>query len=85
MLKKKINLTVYIGMSVTNMIRDEVIYDNDKDWDEKPLSNEEIQQKLNQEKKKAFLSFSYGVWVTAYARNNLLRNLIKLDKYVIYR
>lgn len=25
-----------------------------------------------------------GVWITAYARNNLLRNVIKLDEYVIY-
>ena len=72
------------GMSVTNTIRNDIEYDNDSGWIEKELSNEEIQEKLDKEKKKGFLSFSTGVWVTAYARNNLLRNLIKLDKYQVY-
>ena len=72
------------GMSVTNTIRNDILYDNDSGWIEKELSNEEIQKKLDKEKKKGFLSFSTGVWVTAYARNNLLRNLIKLDKYQVY-
>ena len=80
------------GMSVTNNIRDEVVFYNDdekikhdnKTWDEVKLTNEEIINKLNDEKKASFLSFAYGVWVTAYARNNLLRNVIKLDDYVIY-
>ena len=72
------------GMSVTNTIRNDIEYDNDSGWIEKELTNEEIQEKLDKEKKKGFLSFSTGVWVTAYARNNLLRNLIKLDKYQVY-
>lgn len=71
-------------MSVTNMIRDEVLYDNTSGWNEKELSNDEIIEKLNQEKKKSFLSFAYGVWCTAHARNNLLRNVIKLDDYALY-
>lgn len=72
------------GMSVTNMIKDKVIYDNISGWHEEELTNEEIIEALENEKKKSFLSFAYGVWVTAYARNNLLRNVSKLDKYVIY-
>lgn len=44
-------------MSVTNMIRDDVIYDNISGWYEKPLSNNDIISKLDQEKKKSFLSF----------------------------
>ena len=73
------------GMSVTNNIRDDVIYnDNDGTWDEVPLTNEDIIEKLKSEKKKAFLSFAYGVWVTAYARDNLLRRVIQNDDYVVY-
>ena len=73
------------GMTVTNNIRDDVIYDNDiKEWLEQPLTNEKIIECLKNEKKKAFLSFSYGVWVTSYARDNLLRRVIELDEYVIY-
>lgn len=72
------------GMSVTNNIKDEVEYDNSIGWMEVPISNEKILEKLNDEKKKAFLSFSYGVWITAYARNNLLRNLIQVDEFCVY-
>ena len=73
------------GMSVTNNIRNNVIFDDTEGWKEDPLSNEEIIKLLEKQKDKPFLSFSYGVWITAYARNNLLKNLIKQDTYVIYR
>lgn len=72
------------GMSVTNNIRDEVIFDNELGWDEKSLTNEQITEALQNEKDKPFLSYAYGVWVTAYARNNLLKNVMKLDEYVAY-
>ena len=82
--KEKNKFNALYGMSVTNLIRDNVVYDNDKGWEEKKLTNEEIIVALENEKKKSFLSFAYGVWVTAYARNNLLRNVIKVDEYVVY-
>ena len=73
------------GMSVTNNIRDNVIYDDASGiWEEVPLTNDEIIEKLQSEKKKSFLSFAYGVWVTAYARDNLLRRVIANDDYVVY-
>ena len=73
------------GMSVTNNIRDDVIYDDATGtWEEVPLDNDTIIKKLGSEKKKAFLSFAYGVWVTAYARDNLLRRVIANDDYVVY-
>lgn len=70
------------GMSVTRTIADKVIYE-DK-WEEIPLSNEEIIDTLNKEKKIGFQSFAWGVWVTAIARKNLIENIMKLDKYSIY-
>ena len=79
--KQKFN--ALYGMTVTNNIKDEVIFKNNL-WEEVELTNEEIIEKLESDKKEAFLSFSYGVWVTAYARNNLLRNVMKLDDYVVY-
>lgn len=79
--KQKFN--ALYGMTVTNNIKDEVIFKNNL-WSEVGLTNEEIIEKLESDKKEAFLSFSYGVWVTAYARNNLLRNVMKLDEYVVY-
>ena len=83
--KEKGKFNALYGMSVTNTIRDNVVYKDDlEEWYEEKLTNEEIEDKLQAEKKKAFLSFSYGVWVTAYARDNLLRRLIELDPYVLY-
>ena len=72
------------GMSVTNNIRDEVKYDDILGWEETPLTNEEILKKLKEEEKAGFMSFATGVWVTAYARWNLLINVMKLDPYVVY-
>ena len=83
--KEKGKFNALYGMSVTNTIRDEVVYKDDlEEWFEEELTNEEIEEKLLTEKKKAFLSFSYGVWTTAWARNNLLRRVIELDDYVVY-
>ena len=83
--KEKGKFNALYGMSVTNTIRDDVKYIDEMEmWQEEQLTNEEIEDKLQAEKKKAFLSFAYGVWVTAYARDNLLRRVIELDDYVIY-
>lgn len=82
--KEKNKFNALYGMSVTNTIRDSVIYDNIKGWEEIPLTNEEIETALFDEKKKAFLSFAYGVWVTAHARNNLLQCVMLLDEYTAY-
>ena len=79
--KQKFN--ALYGMTVTNNIKDEVEFNNNI-WSEKELSNDEIIEKLLDEKKQGFLSFSYGVWVTAYARYNLLKNVMKLDEYCVY-
>lgn len=72
------------GMAVTNNINDKVIFENGVGWREEELSNEEIENALVKDKKKGFLSFSYGVWCTAWARYNLLTCLLKLDKSVVY-
>lgn len=82
--KEKNKFNSLYGMSVTNMIRDEVIYNNETGWSERALTNYEIIEALDNEKKKSFLSFAYGVWVTAFARSNLLKNVVKLDEYVVY-
>ena len=81
---EKAKFNALYGMSVTNTIRDDVKYSNDSGWSETELSNEEIIEKLEHEKKKGFLSFSWGVWVTAYARRNLLTNVCKMDDNVVY-
>ena len=82
--KEKNKFNALYGMTVTNMIRDEVEFDNIHGWRETPLTDVNIFDKLLKEKEKAFLSFAWGVWVTAYARDNLLRRVIELDQYAVY-
>ena len=81
--KEKNKFNSLYGMSVTNMIRDDVSF-GDNGWLETPLDNSMIFDKLLEEKKKSFLSFAWGVWVTSYARDNLLRRVIALDEYACY-
>ena len=83
-IKEKNKFNSLYGMTVTNMIRDEVEFDNKTGWIEKPLTDVNIFEKLCEEKNKAFLSFAWGVWVTSYARNNLLRRVMALDEYTVY-
>ena len=40
--------------------------------------------KLFKDKKRGFLNFAWGVWCTAYARDNLLRRVLSLDDKVVY-
>lgn len=72
------------GMTVTNTIRNEVEFANYEEWIEKPITNDEINTKLNKAKKRGFLNFAWGVWCTAYARDNLLRRVLELDEYACY-
>ena len=81
--KEKSLFNSLYGMTVTNTIRPDADFINGE-WVEIPLNNSDILDKLNQQEKDGFLSFSTGVWVTAYARANLQENIIKLDEYVVY-
>lgn len=72
------------GMSVTNEIKSEIEYSNTDGWIEKELTNDKIEVALFKQKKKGFMSFAWGCWITAYARRNLLQNICKLDEYMVY-
>lgn len=72
------------GMCVTNNIKDNIEFNNEGLWTTKKISNYDILDKLSVERKKGFLSFAYGVWVTSYSRYNLLSNVRLLDEYTIY-
>lgn len=82
--REKASYNALYGMTVTNTIRADVNFINFDEWLEKPLTNEEIMTKLLKDKKRGFLNFAWGVWCTAYARDNLLRRVIDLDQYVVY-
>lgn len=70
------------GMAVTDIVRDEIGYENDQFSSTKPDINEAI-TKYN-EGKRRFLFYPWGVWVTAYSRANLFSGILACGKDYIY-
>lgn len=74
------------GMMVTKEISDDIVFVGDE-WEKDCLDTEKFLEKLGNKKRslsKNFLSFQFGLWVTAYARRNLWSAILALDKYVVY-
>lgn len=79
LLSKGMLNSVY-GMCVTDIVKDNHVYDTD--WNVEHANIEEQIKKYN-ESKNRFLFYPWGVWVTAYARKNLWTGIIALgDDYV---
>lgn len=72
------------GMCVTDIVRDSFEYDNDNhQWLTKKPNLEESIGKYNK-KKGRFLFYAWGVWVTAYARYNLIKSILQLGNDYVY-
>jgi hypothetical protein len=80
-LKSKGMLNSVYGMSVTDIVRDEIIYN--EEWS---TSKADIETKIEEynESKNRFLYYPWGVWVTAYARKNLWLGILSIGKDYIY-
>lgn len=84
-MRSKEQINSLYGMTVTNTIRDDVLF-NSGLWRENILSKQEIEDKLMEQKNsgKSFLNYAWGVWVTAYARRNLWSAILSINNDVIY-
>ena len=77
------------GMCVTAILQADVKFDGEE-WTIAELTEDEINKKLRKlsswypREKRYFLSYSWGCWVTAYARRNLWRCVISCDSDVLY-
>ena len=80
MLSKGMLNSIY-GMTVTDIIRDEIVYTTD--WGVTPADVDEQIEEYNN-KKSRFLYYPWGVWVTAYARRNLWTGIININEDYIY-
>lgn len=83
--KEKIN-SIY-GMCVTNIYKDDVLFDNENGWCVDRLTKDKITEKIHENleaRLKIFLPFIWGVYITAYARRNLWNTIQYLDSDVIY-
>lgn len=71
-MKSKNKLNSIYGMTVTNILNTEIEY-HDGVYTEKKMTEEEMQEALDKYYKnhRSFLNYSWGVFVTAYARREL--------------
>ena len=76
-MKQKENANSCYGMCVTNIIRDKIVYEDEWSKD-KPDEQKDISYYNND--KKRFLSYIWGVYVTAYARQNLYKAILEVKE-----
>ena len=93
---KKGMLNASFGMTVTDIVREELYYDTDKDSEQPFYSNydnmtdEEYNKYLETQIARynsnpyRFLFYAWGVWITAYARRNLFTGIKACAKDYIY-
>lgn len=69
------------GMSVTDIVRDDIIYIDD--WDIGLADPTEQLEKYNKSRSR-FLYYPWGIWITAYARRNLWMGIMNMKDDYIY-
>ena len=81
-LSSKEQINASYGMTVTDICRDEIVYDEEDKWNETKPDIEKCISKYNKSVKR-FLYYPWGIWVTAYARRNLFSGIVEFkDDYV---
>lgn len=79
-------LNSLFGMSVTDIILPDISF-KFNDWSKKEVTEEDVQNKLDDLQShffKNFLAYQWGVWVTAYARRELMQAVIYTDTDEVY-
>jgi len=84
MLSKEMLNSCY-GMCVTDIARDNIVYDNDN-WEVVKPTDEMLRDELDKynKSKKRFLFYVWGIFVTAYARRNLFSGIFEFGNDYIY-
>lgn len=80
--KKQMLNSIY-GMSVTNIVKDDKVYKNNE-WQIIPVDLEKKIYEYNTDFNGRFLSYIWGIYVTAYARFNLWTGILELKNDYIY-
>ena len=83
LLSKGMLNSVY-GMSVTDIVKDNAIYDDADNWDFEKVNIDEEIEKYNGSKNR-FLYYAWGIWVTAYARRNLWTGILAVGEDYIFK
>ena len=70
------------GMMVTNPLNDEIIYEEEEWSKERPDILSALSKAYNSINQ--FLCYQWGVWITAWARYELLKGVFEINEDVIY-
>lgn len=71
------------GMMVTDPCKDEITYDNIKEWTLDKMDVDVLLAHYNKNQQR-FLYYAWGIWITAYARTNLFKLLLKIGDHYVY-
>lgn len=71
------------GMCVTNPVNDDIVF-NGTDWETERKSISEALEENYIKNKKQVLVYQWGVYVTAWARHELYKGILKIDEDVVY-
>lgn len=82
-MKSKSMLNSVYGMCVTDICRDEIVFEEQNGWYKNTGNVEELIQRYNNSSNR-FLYYPWGVWCTAYARRNLFKLLLICKDHYIY-
>lgn len=88
-LQSKQYINSMFGMMVTAIVMADITF-IDNEWGNNKLTREMVEKRLkslrssNPREKRYFLSYSWGCWVTAYARRNLWKCIEMCDHDVLY-
>lgn len=80
-LRSKEDINSCYGMCVTDICRDDIIFDDE--WLSQECNIQEVLEKHNNSLNR-FLFYGWGIWVTAYARRNLFTGIKELGNDYIY-
>lgn len=83
LLSKGMLNSVY-GMCVTDIVRDEILYN--EGWELNRFSDDDVIEQIQKynDSKNRFLYYPWGVWVTAYARKNLWEGILNIGEDYVY-
>lgn len=82
-LVSKENINSLYGMTVTDICRDEIIYNANDEWTKQSPEKDTIIDKYNRSSKR-FMYYPWGIWVTAYARRNLFTGILEFKEDYVY-
>lgn len=81
--QSKAMLNSIYGMSVTDICKDEFIFNNEYEWTTEKVNYDEVLKAYNTNRQRV-LYYLWGVWVTAYARRNLFSGINEFKMDYIY-